>query len=74
MRVYCENCRHVRSWSDCNGGVYIKCRAGKVTAEKDTPTQLLYKRETCEEKNKDNKCTTFSKAKWWQKLWANTCG
>ncbi len=74
MKVYCGDCRSVRSWSDCMGGVYIECVMAKVKSYTDSPEGRSCIKQTCEDRNKNNNCGDFVKAKWWQKIWANTCG
>ena len=74
MKVYCYNCGHVRSSSDCFGGVYVDCAKTPVLSVSDTPVCKRMTYDKLEEMNKDNNCRLYQKRKWWQMLWANTNG
>lgn len=74
VKVFCQDCKNVRSSSDCFGGVGCWCAVAGTKQKDDFPTHIRFVAFTIEEKNKDNHCQDYKKAKWWQKIWANTNG
>lgn len=72
--VFCYNCAFVRSWSDCFGGVYYRCKRAKVVSDSPNAIQRSITRETNQEKNKNNDCPNHCHRRWYELLWANTNG
>lgn len=73
-KIFCQNCKHVRSSSDCFGGVYITCNATKIISKTPEPVGWNRTYEKLEEKNKNNNCKDFSQKRLWHIPFANTNG
>lgn len=75
MKIFCENCKFVRSSSSAMGGVGYYCKKAKVTKVINTPIQKSIRRENIEDKNSNNDCIEYKRSNLLQKLaYANTFG
>ena len=74
MSVYCGKCRYIRSFGDCMGGVYYRCKKAPVVEIVKQPTCPYRKHQELADKNKNNDCSDFQHRRWWEILWANDFG
>ena len=75
MKVFCDNCKFVRSSSFAMGGVGYRCKKAKVSKVINTPIQKSVRHENIEDKNSNNDCPEYKKSNLFQKLaYANTFG
>jgi hypothetical protein len=64
-RIYCGDCKNIKTLEDGWGGVHYRCKAEK-TLEWDA-IHKWWRLSECEKRNKDNNCSDY-KRKWW-KFW-----